>query len=278
MSELADTLFEKRKPKVFLGSYELIARLEKKYAPPSWAFFTEVKSSVGFGNRRADGIAVAMWRSLGLEIMGFEVKRSRADWLKELKDGGKSDELFQYCDRWWVVVADASIVKDGELPPCWGLQVAHGKGFKTVVKAPKLKPQPLTTWFVAEILRRHFDSQKRPEALDAEFQRGLAIGKEQATPHDLKYQVEKAEKLKQRVEEFEKVSGVSIDGWRDPKDIGAAVKTILDHGPEKIKQELVWAQDTVTRTLKEINSAIAALSECPVDHQQESASAKPSAS
>jgi hypothetical protein len=244
-------------PKVFIGAHEIIARLEKKYAPPSWGFFTEVKSAVGYSSRRADGIAVAMWRSLGLEIIGFEVKRSRADWLKELKDGSKSDELFQYCDRWFVVVADESIVKTGELPPDWGLQVASGKGLRIVVKAPKLKPVPLTTWFVAEILRRHFDSQKRPELMDLEFRRGVECGKLQATPFDLKYAVEKAEKLKQRVDEFEKVSGVRIDEWRDAKDIGAAVKTVLERGPDKIADDLKWARDTVQRTLTQIDESIA---------------------
>lgn len=127
-----------------MNAYEIIARLERKYAPPSWAFFTEVKSSVGFGSRRADGVAVAMWRSLGLEIHGFEVKCSRPDWLNELKDAGKSDEIFQYCDRWWIVAADKAIIKDGELPPTWGLQVPNGHGVKVVVRAPKLKPVALT--------------------------------------------------------------------------------------------------------------------------------------
>src|SRR6266404_4533381 len=153
-------LFEKE-PKVKRSAHEVIVMLENKYCAPSWAFFTEVKSSVGFGNRRADGIAVAMWRSLGLEIHGFEVKCSRTDWLNELKDGGKSEEIFKYCNRWWIVAADDSIVRNGELPPTWGLQIPNGRGMRVATKAPKLAPEPLTVWFVAEVLRRSFKSQKR---------------------------------------------------------------------------------------------------------------------
>jgi len=256
----ASPLFDKAKPAKKFSAYEIIAKLEKKYAPPSWGFFTEVKSSVGFGNRRADGIAVAMWRSLGLEIHGFEVKCSRADWLNELKDGGKSDEIFKYCNRWWIVIGDASIVKDGELPPTWGLQTPHGQGLKVLVKAPKLDPDPLTVWFVAEILRRHFDSMKRPEKLQAEYHRGLEAGKAQAVPFEMKYAVEQADKLKRRVEEFEQSSGVKIDDWRHGKNVGAAVKAILDLGPAKIKDKLAFARGEVSRTLADIDEVILRLS------------------
>ena len=251
MSELFD-----KQPKVKRSAHEVIVALEKKYCAPSWAFFTEVKSSVGFGNRRADGIAVAMWRSLGLEIHGFEVKCSRPDWLNELKDGGKSDGIFRYCNRWWIVAADDSIVRDGELPPTWGLQIPNGRGIRVVAKAPKLTPDPLNVWFVAEIFRRSFDSQKQPEALALEFQRGRELGKTEATPYDLKYKIEQAEKLKERVKEFEEVAGIKIDHWRPAKEVGEAVKMVLEHGPEKIKQQLGDAREKVQRLLKEFDDVL----------------------
>lgn len=255
MSALSETLFEKESPQK-LGAYQVIALLEKKYCAPSWAFFKEVKSSVGFGNRRADGLAVAMWRSLGLEIHGFEVKCSRADWLNELKDGGKSDEIFRYCDRWWVVVGDASIVHDGELPPTWGLQVPHGRGLKVAHKAPKLKPDSLTTWFLAEVLRRQFDSAKRPAILNLEYERGFAAGKERATSADLRYEVEKAEKQRKTVEEFEKAAGIRIQDW-NAGDVGAAVKVILECGTEKLRDRLTWAREEVAGILKTLDDRIA---------------------
>jgi hypothetical protein len=255
-------LFEKE-PKIKRSAHEVIVMLEKKYCAPSWAFFTEVKSSVGFGNRRADGIAVAMWRSLGLEIHGFEVKCSRADWLNELKDGGKSEEIFKYCNRWWIVAADDSIVHNGELPPTWGLQIPNGRGMRVATKAPKLLPEPLTVWFVAEVLRRAFDSQKRPEALDIEFQRGRDAGKAEATNYNYKYEMEKAEKLQKRVDEFEKASGVRIDSWQDVKDIGAAVKSVMELGPKRITEGLSYSRDEVARMLKDLDEALARINQEP---------------
>jgi hypothetical protein len=247
-----------KSPKVFYAR-DLSVMLERKYCSPSWAFFTEVKSAVGFGRRRADGIAIALWRSLGLEIHGFEIKCSRADWLNELKDGGKSDEIFKYCHRWWVVAANSSIVQEGELPPTWGLQIASGRGLKIAAKAPRLTPEPLTVQFVAEILRRADQSQKRPEALELEFQRGKECGRVEATSYDLKYQVEQAEKLKIRVDAFEKASGVKIDHWHDADKIGEAVKYILEHGGDKTMEELQYARSCVDRLLKDFDKALESL-------------------
>jgi hypothetical protein len=257
-TELMTELFDKA-PKVKRTAHEVIAMLEKKYCAPSWAFFTEVKNSVGFGNRRADGIAVAMWRSLGLEIHGFEVKCSRADWLNELKDGSKSEEIFKYCNRWWIVAADDSIVRDGELPPTWGLQIPNGRGMRIVTKAPKLTPEPLTVWFVAEVLRRSFDSQKRPEALDLEYERGRQRGKEEAQRLDLKYELEQSDKLKKAVEQFEKASGLQINTWQDSKELGAAVSAVLHDGPKRILQNMEYAQSEVEHTLKQITEAVKAI-------------------
>lgn len=249
---MTENLFEKKQ---VLSTHQVITRLEKKYCAPSWGFFTEVKDSVGYGHRRADGIAIAMWRSLGLEIHGFEVKVSRSDWLNELKDGGKSDVIFKYCDRWWIIVGDASIVREGELPPTWGLQVPHGTGLKVDRKAPKLKPEPLTVQFVAELLRRHLKSQSRPEALQLEYERGFADGKEKATPSDLKYQIERAEKQKKVIEEFEKASGLSIYDW-NAGEIGHAVKALVECGPKKIIDDLEYARSCLTRPLEEFKKAI----------------------
>jgi hypothetical protein len=238
-----------------MNAHEIIVKLEKKYAPPSWAFFTEVKSSVGGGARRADGIAVAMWRSLGLEIHGFEVKTSRPDWVRELKNGGKSDEIFQYCHRWWIVTGEELIYKD-ELPPTWGHQVVDGRGLSIKVKAPKLKPIPLTTWFVAEILRRHFQSMKSPKQLELEYTRGFEAGKAQAAPVNLKYQLEKAEQLQKRLDQFEAASGVKIDEYIGAKKIGEAVKTVLECGEVRICQDLEWARRQVFELLNELDSTI----------------------
>ena len=140
---------------------ELLDRLAARFSAPQYAFFTEVGNAVGFPSSRMDALAMAMWRSLGLEIHGFEVKMYRGDWLRELRQPFKAEDLFSYCDRWWLLVADRKIVKDGELPPQWGLLAPRGEGLAAIVKPQKLSPQPLDREFLASILRKAFRTTKR---------------------------------------------------------------------------------------------------------------------
>ena len=95
----------------------------------------------------ADFIAIDKYTS-SQAIHGHEVKVSRSDWLNELRDLEKSERIKRFCNFWWLVVSDASIVKDGELPEGWGLLVKSGDKLRAKVKAPKLTPEPLTLDFI----------------------------------------------------------------------------------------------------------------------------------
>lgn len=64
------------------------------------------------------------------DIHGFEVKVSRADWLREkhthdeeFPAAWKSYPWGRYCTHWWLVVPHKDIVQPGELPEGWGLLV-----------------------------------------------------------------------------------------------------------------------------------------------------------
>ncbi len=139
---------------------QLIAALAARYEHPRYAFFTEVGNAVGFPSSRIDALAMAMWHSLGLEIHGFEIKMSRGDWLREKKQPFKNEDLFLYCDRWWLVLGEKNLIKDDELPKTWGLLVPRGKSLVVAVKAPQLTPTPPDRVFVASILRKAFHAEK----------------------------------------------------------------------------------------------------------------------
>lgn len=96
----------------------------------------------------ADFVAIDKYSS-SQSMHGHEVKVSRSDWLVELRDLEKSERIKRYCNFWWLVVSDASIVKDGELPEGWGLLVKSGGKLRAKVKAPELTPKPLSLDFVA---------------------------------------------------------------------------------------------------------------------------------
>ncbi|MFJ4168364.1 hypothetical protein ACIPY3_02525 [Paenarthrobacter sp. NPDC089714] len=104
-----------------------------------------VKVSAGHNaSRICDYMALDLWPGMGAgsgpKLHGHEVKVSRSDWLTELKDPDKAESFAQYCDYWWLVVADKKIVAPGELPKRWGLMTVHGRGLRVVVHAER---QPL---------------------------------------------------------------------------------------------------------------------------------------
>lgn len=119
---------------------------------------TQVRAATGWVDlNTADMMVMGEWPSTGNELHGFEVKVSRADWLNEVKNPRKNDSVKGYCDRWWLVISDESMVKEGELPDDWGMMVWQGRGrkLKVVKAAPKLDAAPMDHCFVASLLRHN---------------------------------------------------------------------------------------------------------------------------
>ena len=103
--------------------------------------------------RTTDFVAQDTWEAQGLLLHGHEVKISRSDWLTELADPTKADATKRFCDRWWLVVPDKSIVRD-DLPEGWGLMALDAAGkLRVVRRAPVLEPMPHPPTFRASLLR-----------------------------------------------------------------------------------------------------------------------------
>lgn len=107
-----------------------------------------VKLTAGFDTRRiCDYMALDLWpggygtSATGPLLHGHEVKVSRSDWLTELRDPDKAEAFARYCDFWWLVVADKSIVRD-DLPEGWGLLIASGDTLRAAVKPTRRQPEP----------------------------------------------------------------------------------------------------------------------------------------
>lgn len=106
-------------------------------------YLTEV-TAPGHSGRRADAVHIGLWNSRGAGTVEVcELKISRADWLKELKEPKKAEAWWPYCHHFWLVVPHEGIVKDGELPKGWGLMMPGGRGrrFKVIVKPEERKPE-----------------------------------------------------------------------------------------------------------------------------------------
>ena len=148
-----------------LTERDVLRLLRERHQAPAWGFLEHVANGTGrHQSRTADALAMSLWPSRGLELHGFEVKVYRGDWLRELADPAKADEIAARCHRWWVVAGDESIVTQDDLfPQTWGLMVVRDGALSVVREAPLLTPAALTWEFLAAILRRAAEAQVRPQ-------------------------------------------------------------------------------------------------------------------
>ena len=134
----------------------LLEKLREKYPYPTYAFISEFRGGTGWEREsRADALAMNTWPSEGLELIGFELKTSRRDWLKELKNQDKCEPIKQFCDRWYVVYDEQRIVRDWEdkIPEDWGLMYLEFDKFVIKKEAPRLNPKPIDRAFLASLMR-----------------------------------------------------------------------------------------------------------------------------
>jgi hypothetical protein len=166
---------------------DLTALLRQTYSiGAGWALIEQVPPRTGHAKRYADAVAMHLYRGdfaaeferdprtpwLDHEVWGFEVKVSRGDWKRELRDPTKAGAVSRHCDRWYVV-ALPGVVQLEELPRGWGLMVprlwtrgemAHGAEVcadhvTLEIDVPaQLRDRPtdapLSRYFAAAMLRR----------------------------------------------------------------------------------------------------------------------------
>lgn len=125
---------------------------------PRYICAEHVRASAGFDRRTADFIAVETWESSmragQLTVHGIEVKVSRSDWLRELKDPDKAAVGMAYATHRWLAIPDPSMVREGELPLGWGLLCISGsRGLVAKVIATARAVEPIAPSAIAALLR-----------------------------------------------------------------------------------------------------------------------------
>lgn len=241
-----------------------------KYIP-----LTQVGASTGGSNNIADVLVLGAWKSSGNLLDGFEVKISRADWLNEVKNPEKCMAIKKYCDRWWLVISDASMVKEGELPEDWGMMVVEEglmgePRLKVIKKAPLLASEPMSHDFVASLLRT-----------DARGQIAMDVHNDQMKDLQRKFESdykEKYETLNEFVKYLAKDLGIElnyseystsgkhwyarVNNWRftkehfggninlTPQQLAAAIKIVLTGKLSDIKYRLRDAAEASKQVLK----------------------------
>jgi len=226
--------------------------LKARFCLPAWAFFPAVRNAAGFdANRTADGIAMSLWPSRGLEVYGFEIKVSRGDWLTEMRNPSKAEDIFRYCDRWFLVSASRELVKAGELPQTWGLMVPRGNGLEVVKEAPKNTAAALDRSFVAVLLKRVLEMEPNKIAVAAAIKE-TETRLTSAFERDTKYTREAQESQATELATLKEALG---SRYSDAEKIADAVRVVLNGGTEAIARRLAYLAEEARNLAKAAEKA-----------------------
>jgi hypothetical protein len=196
---------------------ELLDNLRARYRAPAWVFFEEVRASTGYADRSADALAFSLWPSQGLELIGFEVKAYRGDWLREMKNPAKADRVLGYADRIFLVTTEKGMVKREELPPLWGLIEPHGTALRATKQAEK-NPQarPLDRHFFASLMRQahgYIEGELKNADRTKQARKEGFDDAERQCRDDAAREREERQRLENAILTFQEASGVEIGHW-----------------------------------------------------------------
>lgn len=241
---------------------QLTEKLHTFYAQQQgWAFITQVRSTTGYAStvRTADAMAMGLWPSSGLRLIGFELKVSRSDWLHELKQPDKAEEIKQFCDEWYLVVPDPSIVKDGELPEGWGLMTATGRGHTVKVKkkAVQLEPIDVDRAFLASIFR-NITEKNMPLDRHVQILNEQLDDQKRWIERENQQKFDKADEAQRQIKEFEGATGIPFTSWNDPEHVELAkvVKSALGGKYDEVEKKLTQLREKSVNITKFIDGEI----------------------
>lgn len=243
-----------RKQPTELKTADVMERLRSRHAAPAWAFLESVRNGTGYSRspRTADALAMSLYPSRGLHLHGFEVKVSRGDWLREVRDPEKAEAIARHCHYWWVVATEGVVDDDllgPEIPTTWGYMLADKDGIKVVKQATLMEAKPPDHLLLAAILRvtaaHATDAAKLEAARKAGHAEGFATGKGSAED-TIRFERESHARLQKSVDEFEAASGVRISQW-DGKQIGEAVRLVRQGDFARQLKALQQAAERISR-------------------------------
>lgn len=186
----------------------------------AWICIEEARSGAGFqgNNSQCDFLAVNTWQSRGMQLVGYEIKVSLADWRKELATPEKAETFSRFCKTWWVAVPSELAAKiEHEVPTNWGLLAVSEKGRCTEKIRPvaNKNPMPVPPWYwigwMAQIDRQH--KRRLPQLIEQrlkpERERMQAFYDDHVNRRAAAQDVATLERLA-KLDEFEKATGLHL--------------------------------------------------------------------
>lgn len=188
--------------------------LSRKFEFP-WLFTFEHTLRNG---RRVDAIAIDSRPSRGMPIVGFEIKATREDWLREKRNRDKADLAVQFCDEWYVVAAKRGIVEEDELPDGWGLfELKPAGALWEIVESDLdgIQDREPDRRFFGQLLKKAIEHEWRHSDLREARKRGYEAAREKLSEQQIDHD---AERLRDKAEAFDALKEVGLTVSRFQSD------------------------------------------------------------
>lgn len=131
-----------------------------RHSRDCWMWYEDLRTGTGYGESCEQSIDVwtmSAWPSHNYERIAYEIKVSRSDFLREIKQPNKRALALLYSNKFYFV-APQGILKPADMPPEAGLvEIQEGRAFVTV-SAPWRDTPPPSWRFLASVARQ---SRKR---------------------------------------------------------------------------------------------------------------------
>lgn len=248
-----------------ISTADLRIEIGNRYQLPEW----HLEHEVTLGGRRLDVVAFNLWGARRYRVVGFELKVSRGDWLRELADFQKSEEWTAVVDQFFVV-APGGVVRSDELPAGWGLLELRGSRMFT--KAPAAIgtghtiPREVAARFFTRLHRTLDELRRECDRKD----RGVSIAESNRIREEIQAEwLEKGDErirlLQERVDEYQALlRDLGVErSWSPPDIIRRAVRFLaqnpVDHKLSTLASEIKRSseyQATVARQVSEFLSAL----------------------
>lgn len=229
----------------------------KKFPRAENAVLFEVRNAAGHNaTRSADCMVMSLWPSRGLSITGIEIKISRSDFQREMKQPAKAEAFAQYCD-WWYVAAPKGMLRQDELPLSWGLMEVTKRGIVITKEAARLAAGPIDRNFVAAMLKRAQEQSATAKQVADAHASGLKEGASRKKWEN-DQSAQRLKDLQEQIKAFEEASGIRMDSW-DMGNVGEAVRLLRTAQAGRLVHHMESAANTLRANVRDLDAAVAVL-------------------
>ncbi len=212
----------------------MIDLIRKRHPGDGWIVFEELANSTGARVRGwADAAALGVWPSSRYELHGYEIKISREDLKREIRNPSKADNIGRYCHHWWLVISDKKLMEGLVIPRPWGILVPRNKILRVVRPSPRTRnPRAFDAGFCAAMIRNIVKGWVPKHEHASVREAGLSVARaevEAEVRRNASDEERQLRDLRDKVERFKVASGVDIQGhslW-ELGHVGRALKAVV---------------------------------------------------